>query len=150
MVSKGDEKGGRIMNFHKSIPVLAKKIEEAKNKDEAIKIVEELLNSYHIQTESGIRRLDAFENSILNPSLKFKRNILEKHKILKKGKWKKFLFLFRYEELIKKFKSGGASQSQIAKYLNSHRTPKRLRDGVQPIKINKMDISRFIKERGIE
>jgi len=138
------------MNFHKSIPALAKKVEEAKNKDEAIKVVAELLNSYHIQIDSGIRHLDAFENSILNPSLKFKRNIMEKHKLIKKGKGKKFLFLFRYEELIRKFKSGGSSQNEIAKYLNSHRTPKRIRNGSKPIKINKMDISRFIKERGIE
>lgn len=153
------------MNFHKSIPVLAKKVEEAKNKDEAIKVVEEFLKSYHYQTDMGIKKLNAFENSILNPTLKFDTRLAKKIVNLKKIKQsRKKMFLYKHHELIVKLKSDGATLSQIAKYLNRHKTPRVERTGKNDegkkihtndekrkiMKFNKMDISRFLKERDIK
>jgi hypothetical protein len=139
------------MNFHKSIPMLANKIKNAQNKKEANEIIRKVLKSYKIQTQQeeyciSDQELDAFENSILNPSLDFKTDVKEERLLLKKSKSKKFMFLFKYEELIKIFRSNGASMQKIASYFNSHRTPKK---GRVRILINKMDISRYCKERGI-
>lgn len=133
------------MNFHKSIPILYTRVFNSKNKKEANEIIKSLLHSYHIQIEAGINRLDAFDNSIMNPSVKDK-NINEKE-LLQKTKNPKFLFLFKNEECIQMLRKGGVSLENVAKYLNSHKTPKRRRKNQEKISINKMDLSRFLKFR---
>jgi hypothetical protein len=137
------------MNFHKSIPVLYTNIYNSKSKKEANEIIKKLLKSFKIQINAGVNELDAFENSIMNPSFIMNTNKEELTRLLKLNKSTKFMFLFRYEECIKTLKSGGSSMEKIAKYLNAHKTPKRKRPGEEKISINKMDISRFCKERDI-
>jgi hypothetical protein len=138
------------MNFHKSIPILYTNIYNAKTKKEANEIIKQLLKSFKIQIDAGVNSLDAFENSIMNPSLKMNIDKEELARLLKLNKSKKFMFLFRYEDSIKILKSGGSSMEKIANYLNAHKTPKRRRPGQDKISINKMDISRFCKERDIK
>ncbi len=135
------------MNFHKTIPELYKNIYNAKNKNEANEIIEKLLNSYHIQISSGVNKLSALENAIINPSLKSKTIDIKEEILLKKSKSPKFIFLLKNEECINLMKSGGSSLTEIAKYLNSHKTPKRRHKDTKKISINKMDLSRFINER---
>lgn len=135
------------MNFHKSIPQIHKNIYNAKNKNEANEIIQELLNSYHIQITAGINQLDAFENAIMNPSLKSKKIDRREEILIKKSKSPKFIFLLKNQECIKIMKNGGSSLMQIAKYLNSHRTPKRRKKDQKKLIINKMDLSRFLTKR---
>lgn len=108
-------------NFHKSINCLNEDIKVLNKKDTENKM-REILNSFLQQNKYGIPLLEAFENSIYNPSIK--ENMKKEKEILKqskKVKSKKYALLLRYKTTIFDLKKAKNGSRKIAKYLNSHK-----------------------------
>lgn len=128
-----------MARFHKLLSKLLSEVTHmtSKNTDERIITI---LKSYELQTKYGIDRLEAFENSVLNPTLKpneKKENQIAMNKA--KSRSKKIQTLERYKQDIQKFRKQGMSYQGIANYLNSHRVSNK------NMKFNKVDISRYFK-----
>lgn len=110
-----------LPNFHKSISVLSERIKN-KNKKETEKIIFDLLTGYELQCRYGVNKLEAFENSIITPSIRKKtKKEIDLKLQEEKGKSLKFRTFLRYEEDIKLKRSNNLSLAGIASYLNSHK-----------------------------
>ncbi len=108
-------------NFHKSIRKLYIKITQL-DKMEVEKYVLNILKSYELKTRYGELQIEAFENSILNPTTKLKTNKEEEiYEQVLKNKSKKYRTLVRYQYKIEQLREQGVSYQNIAKYINSHR-----------------------------
>lgn len=108
-------------NIHKCITKLLEEIKTL-NKKESEEKMTEILISFLLQNKYGIPLLEAFENSIYNPSKrenqKKEKEILKQKKRIKS---QKYALLLRYKSTISDLAKAGNGSRKIAKYLNSHK-----------------------------
>ena len=108
-------------NIHKSIDKLLEEIKPLNKQKTELKMTE-ILTSFIQQNKYGISILEAFENSIYNPSMKENQKIeKEIFKQKKRVKNKKHALLLRYRSTISDLIKAGNGSRKIAKYLNSYK-----------------------------
>lgn len=125
-------------NIHKSTDKLLQKIMSL-NKQDAEKKMTEILSSFLQQNKYGIPILEAYENSIYNPSLK--ENLKKEQELFnqkKRVKSKKYALLLRYKSTISDLIKAGNGSRKISKYLNSYKLVNEM--------ISHQTVNNFIKE----